>query len=349
MRLFKALGPVLFLSICTTAFVAAPISSLVTHFESKANGLERRQGASSGPPPGYPSLAPRQAGTNNNNNGNGDTCECVTKCPNKHLYIDPKNCSRCLRCPGNKVADPKSNYEKCVPDHGQTEDDAQKRREDKENKWPDKKKRMSEKFKGRTSDRKKNNDERKAKRMSLCVPIATMGLKGYVARLYMNGFFSEEYLESGEIVEYWPEDLVIEEWELDTWDDADEETFYNGGYLDAWVDYAAETWNVDEWETDLARRDTHSDPTPTVGRHRRDLQKRRVSVLVRGVVWSIQSIGNRRYLDFVTRQFKDFLGNRGPTLGNGKSREAQGKAVKGMMYDGPLQWCLRRQTPRNHT
>ena len=347
MLVFKAFGSALFLSIYTTAFIAAPISNIFPSLVGKVNGAEGGQADSSGPLTEYVTLAPRQAGDNGNNKG--DTCECLTKCPNKHLHIDPKNCSRCIRCPANKVADPKSNYEKCVPDHGQTGDDAKKRREHKEEKWPKKKKRMAQKFKDKAPDRKKTIDKRKARRMSLCVPVAIMGLEPWVASTYMDGFFSEDYLESDDVLEYWPEGLVIEEWELETWNDADEETFYTGGYLDVWVDYALEKWGVGEFDTDLDKRGVDSDAVPTVGRHRRGLQKRRVVVLIRGVIHSIQSIANKRYAESVSRKFDNFFGNRGPTLGKGRSRERQGTAVKGMRDSGPLQWCLRRETPLNHT
>ena len=358
MLVSKAVGAVLALSMFTSARRIPTLPHAPVHLGGQAQGVESRHDASAGhisdiePRNLEPGLAPRQAGNNNGKKGNnGDTCECQTKCNNKNFVIDPKNCSRCIRCPNNKVADPKSNYKKCVPDSGQHDDDKKARRDEKEKKWPEKKKTMTKKFKDKTPDRKKRNDERKAKRMSLCVPVALLGMESFSASFYMDGFFTEEYLESGEIREYWPEDLVIEEWELEAWDDSEEEKFYNGGYLDAWVDNAKEKWNMDEAgeESKLKVRDVDTIPIPVIGgHHQRGLQKRRF-VIVAQVVSSIMRTGGQRYAQMVRRRFDGFFRSRADMkLGKDTPAATQAQAVQNLLKTGPLRWCLEKRTPKNH-
>lgn len=340
---------------CATAWLIGHVAHAITHLDGKPRNLEGRYAAPDNPFLQHGSsdldlgLASRQAGNNNGNNG--DKCECKTKCKNKHYVIDSNNCARCIRCADGMVSDARPNCKRCVKDDGQHDTDKKARREEREKKWPEKKKRMTKKFKEKAPERKKRNDERKTRRMSLCVPIAIMGMGPFHANMYMDGFFSEDYLKSGEILQYWPEALVIHEWELDEWDDADEESFYTGDFLDASVDNAKETWDLENLGEGLDQRGLDTSPVPVRGGiHRRHLEKRRWFRLVGEVVSSIVRASVKKLPEHIRRKFGGFFNNRGEAkLGKGETRARQGGAVKNMLEKGPLRWCLQKQTPMNHS
>ncbi|SPO06827.1 uncharacterized protein DNG_09521 [Cephalotrichum gorgonifer] len=71
--------------------------------------------------------------------------------------------------------------------------------------------------------------------MAAGVIVALMGIDWAFRQGVVGEFFDQEYFERGDILELWPEDLVVEEWELDTWNEEDEEEFCGDPkYLEPW-------------------------------------------------------------------------------------------------------------------
>jgi len=311
--------------------------------------------------PSKPYIISRQDNNNGNNGNNNkpaqdDSCECKKKCQNKHYYIDPQNCSRCLRCEGSLVSDPKSGYKRCVPDNGQHDEDNKKRREKKEKKWPAMKRRMVSKFKEREPERKKRQQQRKIKRLSLCVPIAPLGIDLPFAEDVAGEFFDEEYLSSGDILEHWPRDLLIDEWELEAFDDAGEESFYNGAYLDPWVRHvqssvAYVTLSMRSLEENSMHRNADTDIGTDLDTNRdTHLRDKR---FINGLISLIKGVANS-----VARGAKAAIPSRPPPTmtfakpGAGTAARAtrvqQSAKVKEMLDKGPLRWCLEKRNPYNH-
>ena len=85
---------------------------------------------------------------------------------------------------------------------------------------------LVDRFKDRGPDRKKRQDNRKLKRLALCAVVAPLGVDWHYLEEVADEFFDEDYLSSNDMLKHWPEDLTIEEWELDSWNDEDEEKFY---------------------------------------------------------------------------------------------------------------------------
>jgi hypothetical protein len=168
-------------------------------------------------------------------------------------------------------------------------------------------------------------------------------------------FFDEEYIETGEILEHWPEDLEIEEWELDTWNDEDEEKFYQGSFAEGWVKFADETWEADSTVVEV--RNAVAMPAPegqygaiAVRSSEHHLEKRffQLIALVLGVAARIgMAVANiaTRVAPAVMR-----IGTRAGRGGRKAKADkaAQGSKVKEMKDKGPLKWCLNKRGPQNH-
>ena len=171
-------------------------------------------------------------------------------------------------------------------------------------------------------------------------------------------FFDEDFLVSGNMLEHWPEGLVIEEWELDEWDNKDEEDFYQSDrFLESWEAHVNKTRPAYITIEGIGRkRDARPDgsfsTTKRPARHR-GFQKRffgQLVNLIKGVAGQVskggrgEGSGGRGSGGFATMpKFK--FGVRG----KGKNSAAkQGDKVKDMLDKGPLRWCLERRGPGNH-
>ncbi|SPO02482.1 uncharacterized protein DNG_05155 [Cephalotrichum gorgonifer] len=285
----------------------------------------------------------------------GDSCSCIKKCGDKHWYIDPKTCSRCKPCSGSLVADPKSQYKRCTRDRGDDDNDKKRHRDAKERKWPAIKRILNDKFKDREPERKRRQDDRKIKRLSLCVIIAPMCIDWAFRQGVVDEFFDQEYFESGEILQYWSEDLVVEEWELDSWDEEDEENFYSDpGYLEPWERHlnSMRSAYVVSDGTILNGRDRPNAesqpsgmPTPARG------YKRFLGGLFNGLISTAGKVGRvtggsaSKAIDKIPPMK---FGTRGGSAPRKATNAQQGAKVKEMLDKGPLRWCLDKRSPYNH-
>ncbi|KAH6666250.1 hypothetical protein B0J14DRAFT_568341 [Halenospora varia] len=194
--------------------------------------------------------------------GDGASCpRCKSRCKGNKI-INPFDCTICIPCfPGLK-ADPTSTI--CLPKSA--DDDEKKKKEEEEEKRKqeeeDKKKQeiedqkkkdeeekrkqqKQEKYEKKMEEkkgkyeqhelRKKDNKERnKARRMSRCLTFVSLAMGATAAAMYADEFFSEDYLESLDVLELWPPELPIEDWEV-----ADSDAIFDTEpFIDAWVLYA---------------------------------------------------------------------------------------------------------------
>lgn len=285
------------------------------------------------------------------------SCGCIKKCARKNWHIDSQNCARCLPCPEGQIAESKSNYKRCTKNNEPKDDDKKKRRKAKEDKWPAVKKIMVDKFKDREPKRKERQDRRKLKRLGLCTIVAPFGVDWHYMKEVVDEFFDEDYLGSGDMLKHWPEDLVIEEWELDTWNDDDEETFYQDDrYLDPWVAHVNETRPLEiQFPWPRMKRDADANGGHGVVEvlERRGIQKRFLQAIVsiiRSFAGKVGKGGRGKggggggLKSAAMPKFK--IGRRG---GKGKRSAAEQSAkIKDMLDKGPMRWCLERRTPTNH-
>lgn len=284
----------------------------------------------------------------------GPTCSCINKCARKDWHVDSKNCARCLPCPKGQVADSKSGYKRCVKDNGKTDDDdKKKRRQAKEKRWPAVKKILKDKFKDREPERKKRQDDRKLKRLGLCTVVAPLGISWDFLEEVADEFFDEDYLGSGEMLKHWPENLVIDEWELDAWNDGDEEKFYKGdAFLEPWIAHVNSTRSVPVTIVGIGRK-REAGPEYGVSERleRRGIHKRFFQTLVsliKGVATTVSRGGRGK--GGVSADGKTLLpmpkmrfGARGKK--GKKSREDQDGKIKEMLDKGPMRWCLEKRAP----
>ncbi|KXJ91839.1 hypothetical protein Micbo1qcDRAFT_203888 [Microdochium bolleyi] len=163
------------------------------------------------------------------------SCEpkCRRKCPRKTFFIDPGNCRRCLPCPPKTTADP--TYRSCIPE--------KMSKEEKEKRFPEKKKEKKQKWKKDKFDTKKPEkknvyEERekrnKVRRLGRCLTIVPLVMGAKAAEEFGSEFFDEDYLDSLALLDLWPADEQIDPW----LDEKSDDLFESDWYLDLWVNYA---------------------------------------------------------------------------------------------------------------
>lgn len=287
--------------------------------------------------------------------GPDKTCGCIKKCSKRDYHVDPKNCARCLKCPRGKIADSKSGYKKCVSDRGQDDEEKRKRHDDKRKKWPQMKKLLTDKFNKGEPDRKKRQDERKQKRLGLCTVVAPLGMGWNFLKEVSDEFFDEGFLQGDDLLKLWPDDLKIKEWELDEWNDEDEEKFYKSdSFLGPWfkeIDKTAPS-NIDI--PDISKRVLEPDSAHNT-LEARPVHKRFVQVLmgiIKGIVRAITGKipkgkgGNYGKGDGAKAfdAFPEMKFGKGGKSAKKTSGEQSAK-VKEMFDKGPMRACLERKGP----
>jgi hypothetical protein len=185
-------------------------------------------------------LVPRQE-------GNGGSCDKRARCKKKNIR-NPTDDTKCIRCP--PLTKPNLTRTWCERDKDASQEDKKKKYQEKiEEKIKEKFDKFKEKIKERLEkkketkkkeyeekDRKRRNNEKKFRRMAVCLPAVAAAI-GTTAMLEMaDGGFSEDLLDSinMDMLDLWPgsdiDDAFLDSLPNDEKDITSEE--YSAGFLE---------------------------------------------------------------------------------------------------------------------